>query len=128
MADAETDAPGSLAGSYLRAIRLLGPERGTVAALALANAALGAVQLAEPVLLGRVVDAIAADRPAFGLVLLWAVVGLGGIAAGVVVALLADRLAHRRRVAVMADAFERAITLPASRHAREGSGRVVRTM
>src|SRR5918912_3107461 len=104
MADAETDAPGALAGSYLRAIRLLGPERGIVAVLALENAALGAVQLAEPVLLGRVVDAIARQAPAAGLVALWAAVGLGGIAAGVAVAFLADRLAHRRRTAVMADA------------------------
>ena len=70
----------------------------------------------------------AAAAPAFGLIGLWAVLGIGGIAAGVAVALLADRLAHRRRAAALAAAFERAITLPLSYHARAGSGRVVRTM
>jgi glucan exporter ATP-binding protein len=41
---------------------------------------------------------------------------------------LADRLAHRRRLAALADAFEQAITLPISYHARTGSGAVVRTI
>ena len=66
--------------------------------------------------------------PVFELIGIWAVLGIGGIAAGVAVALFADRLAHRRRTAAMAAAFERAITLPLSYHARAGSGRVVRTM
>ena len=56
------------------------------------------------------------------------VLGIGGIAAGVAVALLADRLAHRRRAAALSAGFERAITLPLGYHARTGSGRVVRTM
>ncbi len=48
--------------------------------------------------------------------------------ASVVVAVIADRLAHRRRLRVMADAFERAITLPLSYHADRGSGAVVRAI
>ena len=94
----------------------------------LANVAIGLIQLAEPILFGAVVDAIGRGAAAFGLIGFWAVLGIGGIAAGVAVALLADRLAHRRRAAALSAGFERAITLPLSYHARTGSGRVVRTM
>ena len=119
---------GSLLRSYGRALSLLSDERRVVALLVLANVLLGLIQLAEPVLFGRVVDAIGKGEPVFGLIGLWAVLGIGGIVAGVTVALYADRLAHRRRTAAMAAAFERAITLPISYHARTGSGRIVRTM
>ena len=126
-----TDHSGSvwsLLRTYGCALGLLRDERGVVAMLVVANVALGLVQLAEPVLFGRVVDALGNGGPVFELIGIWAVLGIGGIAAGVTVALFADRLAHRRRTAAMAAAFERAITLPLSYHARAGSGRVVRTM
>lgn len=119
----------ALLRTYGRALGLLAPERGTVLTLCIANAAIGLIQLAEPVLFGAVVDAITrGGAAAFPLIGLWAVLGIGGIAAGVVVALNADRLAHRRRTAAMAAAFECAITLPISYHASTGSGRVVRTI
>ena len=125
------ERPGSvwsLVRTYGRALTVLSDERRVVALLVAANVALGLVQLAEPVLFGRVVDALGNDGPVFQLIGLWAVLGIGGIAAGVTVALYADRLAHRRRTAAMAAAFERAITLPIGYHARAGSGRIVRTM
>ena len=118
----------SLLRVYGRALGLLGEERRVVLLLVVANIGLGLIQLAEPVLFGRVVDALGNGGPVFQLIGLWAVLGIGGIAASVTVALYADRLAHRRRTAAMAAAFERAITLPLSYHARAGSGRVVRTM
>ena len=118
----------SLLRVYGRALALLSEERRVVLLLVVANVGLGLVQLAEPILFGRVVDALGNGGPVFRLIGLWAVIGIGGIAASVTVALYADRLAHRRRTAAMAAAFERAITLPLSYHARAGSGRVVRTM
>ena len=118
----------SLLRVYGRALGLLGEERRVVLLLVVANIGLGLIQLAEPVLFGRVVDALGNGGPVFQLIGLWAILGIGGIAASVTVALYADRLAHRRRTAAMAAAFERAITLPLSYHARAGSGRVVRTM
>ena len=129
MRDEADQAPAwSLLRTYGRALALLRDERGVVLVLVVANIAMALVQLAEPVLFGKVVDALGRDGPVFGLIGLWAVLGIGGIAAGVAVALYADRLAHRRRTAALAAAFERAITLPLSYHARAGSGRVVRTM
>jgi ATP-binding cassette subfamily B protein len=75
-----------------------------------------------------VVDALALGQGAFPIIGLWALVGLVGIAASVVVAVMADRLAHRRRLAALAQAFEHAIILPISYHAEKGSGAVVRTI
>lgn len=118
----------SLLRTYARAVGMLRDEGRLLVLLVGANIAIGLIQLAEPVLFGRVVDALGRDGPVFGLIGLWAVLGLGGIAAGVAVALFADRLAHRRRTAAMAMAFERAITLPLAYHAGAGSGRLVRTM
>ena len=65
---------------------------------------------------------------AFPIIGLWAVLGLFGIVAGVIVAVMADRLAHRRRLAALGQAFEHAIILPISYHAEKGSGAVVRTI
>ena len=82
----------------------------------------------EQVLLARVVDALAARTPAFGVIALWAAVGVAGILAGVTVAVMADRLAHRRRLAALAAAYERALALPSGYHAQQGSGAVVRAI
>jgi ATP-binding cassette subfamily B protein len=111
---------------YIRALGMLASERWLTIWLIAANVALGLIQLAEPVLFGRVVDALARGGDAYLYIGLWAAFGLVGIPAGVVVAVAADRLAHRRRVAAMAQAFERSITLPISYHAERGSGAVVR--
>jgi glucan exporter ATP-binding protein len=118
----------SLLRVYVRAIQLLAPEKRLAIALAAASVAIATVQLAEPILFGRVVDALAKGEAAGPTIALWAALGLVGILAGVVVAVFADRLAHRRRLAAMADAFERAITLPISYHAERGSGSVVRAI
>lgn len=113
---------------YTRVLGNLASERGLAIALASASVVIGVIQLAEPILFGRVVDALSTGSGAFPLIGLWAALGLFGIGASVVVAVIADRLAHRRRLAVMADAFERAITLPLSYHADRGSGAVVRAI
>jgi len=118
----------SLIRVYLRALGLLASERTTAIGLATANVAIGLVQLAEPILFGRVVDAIAKTSSTFDLIALWAGLGIFGIVASVVVAVYSDRLAHRQRLAAMNLAFERAITLPISWHAEKGSGAVVRTI
>ena len=53
----------------------------------------------------------------------WAALGLFSIIASVALAIMADRLAHRQRLAAMSRAFERVITLPISYHAERGPGR-----
>ena len=55
-------------------------------------------------------------------------VGLANIAAGVSVSLHADRLSHRRRLAVIAHFFRHVLTLPLAFHTHMHSGRVMKTM
>ena len=115
---------------YLRVLALLGPEKWLAIALALANAALAAVFLLEPWLFGRVVDALAAQAgtDAWYFILWWAAVGFFGVAASVLVALQADRLAHRRKLAAIIDFFEHALALPLAFHDRHHTGRLLRTL
>ncbi|MGE3065527.1 MAG: glucan ABC transporter ATP-binding protein/ permease [Hyphomicrobiaceae bacterium] len=120
--------PMSAAQVYRRAVALLSEERGLTIWLALSGMAVAIVQLAEPILFGRVVDALSRKADAFPTIGLWAAIGLFGIFASVVVAVAADRLAHRSRLAALSQAFERAITMPISYHAEKGSGAVVRAI
>jgi ATP-binding cassette subfamily B protein len=86
------------------------------------------VQLAEPWLFGLVIDALNSGTAAYPYIGYWALFGLFGIGASVVVATVADRLAHRQRLAIMAETFERAMALPFGYHAGRGSSAVVRTI
>jgi ATP-binding cassette subfamily B protein len=113
---------------HARALSLLAPEKWLVAVLSAANIALALIALAEPILFGRVVDALSTGRAALPTIALWAALGLFSIFAGVTVALYADRLAHRRRLISVSKAFERAITLPITYHAGKGSGAVIRAI
>jgi ATP-binding cassette subfamily B protein len=113
---------------YKRALGMLGVERWRTVSVAIAGVMVALVQLAEPILLARAVDAIASKQNALGIILMWALLGVFGIIAGVAVAVLADRLAHRTRLAALGQAFEHAIILPISYHAEKGSGAVVRTI
>jgi ATP-binding cassette, subfamily B, beta-glucan exporter len=118
----------SLLQIYKRALRLLAPEKYLAIALAIAGVVIAAIQLAEPVIFGRVVDALSKGDDAFSLIGLWAALGLFSIVAGVVVATYADRLAHRQKLVQLSGVFERAIALPQYYHAERGSGAVIRTI
>jgi len=113
---------------YRRALGLLAEEHALTVWVAASGIAVAMVQLAEPVLFGRVVDALSRGQEAFPIIGLWAALGLLGIVASVIVSIAADRLAHRRRLTALGQAFERAIILPISYHAEKGSGSVIRTI
>ena len=122
---------------YSRVIGLLRPERGLAIALALANIAVAGLQFYEPVLFGKVVDLLgsARDKPvdvlwqeAIQLLILWAIVGIGGIVANIIVSLQADRMAHRRRLGAMATFFEHVLVLPFAFHHGQHSGRLLKIM
>ncbi|RWR19079.1 glucan ABC transporter ATP-binding protein/ permease [Sinirhodobacter populi] len=119
--------PGTLE-IYRRTLLLLAREKALAVGLALAGVGVAVVQLAEPVLFGRMVDRLAEGAGAFGLIGLWALFGLAGILSSAVLAIAADRLAHRTRMAALSRAFSQAITLPISYHARSGTGAVVRAI
>jgi glucan exporter ATP-binding protein len=114
--------------TYVRALTMLVPERWHAVMLIVAGMALAIIQVLEQKLFGWVVDALAQGQAAFPIIALLAGLGLIGILASVVVAVAADRMAHRRRLVAIGEAFERAITLPISYHAEKGSGAVVRAV
>ena len=122
---------------YGRALAALGPERYVGVLLAIANVALAAAQFAEPVLFGRIIDTLAAAQtaklvPGWSSLLpqfaLWVGFGAFNIGVGALVALNADRLSHRRRLAVMAEFFEHVLTLPLLFHMEKHSGRALKVM
>ncbi|HEY8267180.1 MAG TPA: glucan ABC transporter ATP-binding protein/ permease [Xanthobacteraceae bacterium] len=122
---------------YSRVFALLGGEKRLGVILAIANIALAGAQFAEPVLFGRIIDALvgaqAAGRvPAMSdltwLLAAWVAFGLFTIFAGVLLALYADRLAHRRRLAVITGYFEHVIQMPIPYHGTVHSGRLMKVM
>ena len=103
-----------------------------------ANVALAAAQFAEPVLFGRIIDALAGaqsrgrraglDRSRARCSAAWVASGCSPSSAARSIALHADRLAHRRRHAVMTDYFEHILQLPLSFHGGIHSGRLMKVM
>ena len=86
---------------------------------------------------GRIIDALTAaqthgDLPLWSnLVILlaaWAGFGIFTIVCGTLVALYADRLAHRRRHVVLTRYFEHVLQLPLSYHGNTHSGRLMKMM
>jgi ATP-binding cassette subfamily B protein len=123
--------------TYVRVLKLLGSEAKLGWTLAIANVALAATQFAEPVLLGRVIDALAGAQakgvhPSWSelmpLLGAWLGFGLFTIICGVLVALNADRLAHRRRHTVLTEYFEHVLQLPLRYHGGVHSGRLIKVM
>jgi glucan exporter ATP-binding protein len=123
------DRAGALS-VYRRSIALLGPEKRLAAVLVAGNVALAVCAFAEPVLFGKVIDRLSqGDAGAIpALAALWAAIALAAIAGRVLVGLHADRLAHRRRLAVMTDVFGHTLSLPLSFHRRTHSGRIVKSL
>ena len=122
---------------YLRVLGLLRAEAKLAVMLGLANIALAGAQFVEPVLLGRIVDALSGTLPAglaaaartlTPIVGAWVGFGLFIIIASTLVAWFADRLAHRRRNMVLADYFEHVLQLPLAYHSGAHSGRQIKVM
>jgi ATP-binding cassette, subfamily B, beta-glucan exporter len=122
---------------YIRVLEQLGPDSRLGWLLAFANVALAIAQFAEPVLFGRVINilAIAQANPAstewpqlWFLLVAWVCFGLFTIVSGTLVALYADRIAHRRRLAVLTSYFEHVLQLPLAYHGEIHSGRLMKIM
>ncbi|MGE3935990.1 MAG: ABC transporter transmembrane domain-containing protein, partial [Rhodospirillaceae bacterium] len=122
---------------YRRVLGVLAPERGLAIGLAAANVALAGLHFLEPILFGQVVDVLSRSdsRPpeetwadSIRLLAIWGAVGISGILANILVALHADRLAHRRRLAGLARYFEHVLALPLAFHGDTHSGRLLKVM
>ena len=122
---------------YLRTLGLLAPAARLAWTLAIANLLLAGAQFAEPVLFGRVIDTLSqaqSNAAAFSwaklgsLLAAWAAFGLFNIGCSTLVALYADRLAHRERQRVLTNYFEHVLQLPLAYHSGTHSGRLMKIM
>lgn len=113
---------------YWRALRFLAPARRRVLLVCASNVVLAMVTIAEPILFGRIIDAISEKTDVAPTLMLWAGLGLFNIVAFVLVAREADRLAHRQRVDVLAKSFTNVMTMPLSWHYQRGTSNVLHTL
>ena len=128
----------SLLRLYGRVLQSLGAEARLGWLLAVANVLLAVAQFAEPVLFGRIIDALsnsqaagtrdAASGTVWPLLGAWVAFGLFTIGCIVFVALHADRLAHRQRQAVLTNYFDHILQLPLTYHTGVHSGRLMKVM
>lgn len=125
---------------YRRVFALLGNDRFTAYGLMLANILLVGALLAEPILFGRVIDALSQLGNRSGdasqnvwtavtpLLITWVAFGLFSIVCSALIALYADRLSHHRRHVVLRDYFEHVLQLPAHHRHTQHSGRLMKIM
>ena len=122
---------------YIRVLEMLGSEARLAWALAVANLAIASAMFAEPWLFGQIINMLAnaqgrvADLNWQSLLLLvgaWVGFALFTIVCSTLVALHADRLAHRQYQVVRTMFFEHVLQLPLSYHTGAHSGRLMKVM
>src|SRR3954451_25253683 len=116
---------------------MLGTEARLGWMLAVGNLLMASAMFVEPMLFGRIIDALSnaqgrlAELDWQRLVLLmgaWVGFALFSIVAGTLISLHADRLSHRQYQVVRTMFFEHVLQLPASYHSGAHSGRLVKVM
>lgn len=113
---------------YTRAMKYLADNRLRVAVVVLANIVLAVITIAEPVLFGRIIDAISSGGEVTAILMLWAGFGVFNTVAYVLVAREADRLAHGRRASLLTEAFGRIISMPLAWHHQRGTSNALHTL
>ncbi|RCL01960.1 MAG: Beta-(1-2)glucan export ATP-binding/permease [Candidatus Tokpelaia sp. JSC188] len=110
---------------HQRALSYLWAEKHAFMSICIANVMLAIITIAEPILFGNVIDSIAEKTEVFMTLSMWIGFGIFNIIAYVLVARGADRLTHRRRLAVMSQSFEKIINMPLHWHQQRGTSNVV---
>ncbi|PRD41340.1 cyclic beta-1,2-glucan ABC transporter [Phyllobacterium phragmitis] len=118
----------SLLNIYWRSLQYLGAEKRATTLICAANIVLALIAVAEPMLFGNVIDSISEKSAIFPTLAMWAGLGVFNIIAIVLVSRGADRLAHKRRLGVLSDSFERVITMPLAWHHQRGTSNALHTL
>ncbi len=118
----------SLFKVYARALRYLGAYKLRVSLVVIANIVLAAITIAEPILFGRIIDAISGKSEVKPILMMWAGFAVFNTIAFVLVAREADRLAHGRRATLLTEAFGRIISMPLSWHHQRGTSNALHTL
>ncbi|MBP1885584.1 glucan ABC transporter ATP-binding protein/ permease [Sinorhizobium mexicanum] len=118
----------SLFQVYARALQYLAVHKFRVGAIVIANIVLAVITIAEPILFGRIIDAISSQKDVAPMLFLWAGFGLFNTIAFVLVSRGADRLAHGRRATLLTEAFGRIVSMPLSWHSQRGTSNALHTL
>jgi ATP-binding cassette subfamily B protein len=118
----------SLFGLYIRSLRYLSAARFRVSAIVIANIVLASISVAEPIIFGRIIDAITDKTDSLPALAAWIAFAVFNTVAFVLVAREADRLAHARRADLLADSYGRFLSMPLSWHNARGSSNVLHTL
>jgi ATP-binding cassette subfamily B protein len=118
----------SLLKVYARALSYLAAYRYRVALVVIANIALAVITVWEPVLFGRIFDAVSAKTAVASTMVIWAGFAIFNTIAFIVVSREADRLAHGRRATLLTEAFGRIISMPLSWHSQRGTSNALNTL
>ncbi|KKX27674.1 glucan ABC transporter ATP-binding protein/ permease [Rhizobium sp. LC145] len=118
----------SLLQVYSRALKYLAANRFRVSLVVIANIVLAAITIIEPILFGRIIDAISSGGSVTSVLMLWAGFGVFNTIAYVLVAREADRLAHGRRATLLTEAFGRIISMPLAWHHQRGTSNALHTL
>ena len=113
---------------YLRSLSYLSVYRWRVSAVVLANVALACVAILEPILFGRIIDAVSSGGGVAENLMLWGGLAVFNVLAYVLVARQADRLAHSRRAALLSSSYSRLVSMPISWHNARGNSNVLHTL
>lgn len=113
---------------YARALQYLAKNKWRVGAVVIANIVLAVITIAEPILFGRIIDAISSGGNVTPVLMLWAGFGVFNTVAYVLVAREADRLAHGRRASLLTEAFGRIISMPLAWHHTRGTSHALHTL
>lgn len=118
----------SLFQVYTRALSYLSVYKLRVSSIVVANVVLAVIAIAEPILFGKIIDAISNKGEVTPMLLMWAAFGVFNTVAFVLVAREADRLAHGRRASLITEAFGRIISMPLSWHSQRGTSNALHTL
>ncbi|RFB89858.1 cyclic beta-1,2-glucan ABC transporter [Rhizobium leguminosarum bv. trifolii] len=113
---------------YARALRYLGAYKLRVSLVVVANIVLATITIAEPILFGRIIDAISGKGEVKPILFMWAAFAVFNTIAFVLVAREADRLAHGRRATLLTEAFGRIISMPLGWHHQRGTSNALHTL
>ncbi|MDF0697550.1 glucan ABC transporter ATP-binding protein/ permease [Rhizobium sp. MC63] len=118
----------SLFKVYARALRYLGAYKLRVSLVVIANIVLATITIAEPILFGRIIDAISGKGEVKPILFMWAGFAVFNTIAFVLVSREADRLAHGRRATLLTEAFGRIISMPLAWHHQRGTSNALHTL
>ncbi|THV12014.1 glucan ABC transporter ATP-binding protein/ permease [Rhizobium rhizophilum] len=113
---------------YFKALKYLASYKLRVSLVVAANIVLAVITILEPILFGRIVDAISEKRDATGILIAWGCFGVFNTVAYVLVARQADRLAHGRRADLLTESFAKIISMPLSWHHQRGTSNALHTL